>query len=285
VKKDFLICHLSFLHLFMHSQRPEGTKPASSFETNPSFSLFKDSFDSFGDGHYFNVDSTLQNDSFGIGMGRTTSVDPDGATQILRSSSAGENISLQLLASSSGAAPTFGCSPVNSFGNVSASGGGGGGSTRRLQMVGGGGPDPLTNSPSQVLGMYRSYSGAAEPTGPSRSSGPLDDSHLRMSVGSFGAQSMAYSRSYGEPTGSPNTYYYAGPNRPQESPAAVERSPPFYAFLKKHRAAFMDCIFLLPGLKTALLEMPVSTGIDDPDAAVSLSMRQFLPTNMLRFVS
>lgn len=175
-------------------------------------------------------------------MGRTASVDPDSAAQILRSTSNG-NISQQLLAATGSGALTIGYSPVNSFGNLSASG-----PRRSGNMMVVGGPDPRASSPTaQVLGMYRSYSGG----GPR--SGPLDDSHLRMSVGSFGAPSMAFSRSYGEPGPSPN-YYYGGPGRPHEG---SDKNPPFYSFLKRYRAAFKNCTFLLPGLKAALLETPL----------------------------
>jgi hypothetical protein len=91
--------------------------------------------------------------------------------------------------------------------------------------------------------VYRSYSGGTNTR-------PLDDSHLRMSVGSFGGQSMSagYNRSsYGDPTASPNSYY--GTIRTIESSA--ERLPPFYVLLRKYRAAFRDCTFLLPGVKSA----------------------------------
>jgi len=241
----------AFLSQAQRNSNGEGNKPAASFETAPSFSLFNQSFDSFGDGHYFNVDSSLQNDSFG--MGRTTSVGEDGTTQLLRTSSGG-NLSQQLLASGSGAL-TLGYSPVNSFGNVSAPG-----SRRNANMMVVGGPDPLTNSPTQVLGMYRSYSGGGSAVRPG---GPLEDSHLRMSVGSFGGQSMAFSRSYGEPTSSPGYYYSGGQGRPQEG--GTDRSPQFYALLRRYRLAFKDCSFLLPGLKAALLETRMKSDNDDED--------------------
>ena len=167
--------------MLQENRSPEDSK-SNSIETAPSFSLFNQSFDSFGDGNYFNVDSTLHNDSFG--MGRIASVDPESATQILHTSSG--NFSQQILTANSGAL-TLGYSPVNSFGNVSAAQG----PSRRsgTTMVVGGGADPST-SPSQAL-VYRSYS-----NGGAR---PLDDSHLRMSVGSFGlgASSVPYSRSDG----------------------------------------------------------------------------------------
>ena len=243
-------------------------KLAASIENAPSFSLFNQSFDSFGDGHYFNVDATLQNDSFG--MVRAASVDADVATQILQSTSVG-NFSQQLLASGSGAL-TLGYSPVNSFGNVSAAGGGGGGgpmARRSGSILVVGGSDGRATSPTQVLGMYRSYSagggGVAATAGsatsrpvPAAVGGPLDDSHLRMSVGSFGAPSMAFSRSYGEPSVAPSSYYYPGQSR--SSHEAFDNSPSFHSFLRRHRNAFKDCIFLLPGLKAALSETPRNDG-------------------------
>jgi len=234
-------------------------KHSASIEMAPSFSLFNQSFDSFGDGHYFNVEASLQNDSFGIG--RTGSADPDGTTtQLLRSSSGG-NFAQQLLAASGSGTLAIGYSPVNSFGNMSAGNHHqhrrGGSSTMVV-----GGPDPRAASPTQVLGMYRSYSNGGVSVG--RPLGPLDDSHLRMSVGSFGAPSMAYSRSYGgEPCASPGYYY--GPSRSQD---ASDKTPPFYIFLKRYRAAFKDCTFLLPGLKAALLETPLSDS-NDPSGGSS----------------
>lgn len=90
--------------------------------------------------------------------------------------------------------------------------------------------------------------------------GPLDDSHLRMSVGSFGlgATSLPYTRSYGEgPTGS-STYCYGSVRTVENS----DGSPSFYNLLVKYKSAFKDCSFLLPGLKAALLESAI-TGKDD----------------------
>jgi hypothetical protein len=199
--------------------------------------LFNQSFDSFGDGHYFTVDATLNNDSFGIGLGRTGSVDPDGTTQILHSSS---NFSQQLLASASGAL-TIGHSPVNSFGqHVSSPGARRGASTMVV-----GGPDARATSPTEALGMNRSYSAGAHSM-----TRPLDDCHLRMSVGSFGAP-LPYSRSYGD--NSPGPMYAGG--RSHEG----DKGPAFYSFLQKYKAAFLDCSFLLPGLKAALLEPPLNS--------------------------
>jgi hypothetical protein len=131
---------------------------------------------------------------------------------------------------------TIGYSPVNSFGNVSVA------PRSNIMIVGG--QDPRSSSPTEALGMYRSYSGGTNTTR------PLDDSHFRMSVGSFGGQSISagYNRSSygGDPTASPGSYY-AGPIRSAEN--SPDRLPPFYSFLRKYRAVFRDCTFLLPGMK------------------------------------
>ena len=251
--------HVLTLLAFSGIQKsPVDAKFSTSIEAAPSFSLFNQSFDSFGDGHYFNVDSSLHNDSFGIA--RVASVDQDATAQILQSTSAG-NFSQQLLASGSGALTLPGYSPVNSFGNVSAS------VPRRTgsMMVVGGGSDNRASSPTQVLNVYRSYSSG----GPR--SGPLDDSHLRMSVGSFGTPSMAYSKSYGEvpPTASPG--FYSGAAPPQDGPG----SPPFYVFLRKHKNAFKDCLFLLPCLKDALQESSLDTEIDEGERSSSARHSKF----------
>lgn len=127
-------------------------------------------------------------------------------------------------------------------------------------MVVGGGD--ASNSPSQAL-LYRSYSNGGQPR-----TGPLDDSHLRMSVGSFGlgANSMPYSRSYAEgPVASPNYYY--GSSRAHEAP---DGTPLFYTFLAKHKLAFKNCSFLLPGLKVALIESS-RTGKEDTTNEVTSS--------------
>ena len=149
---------------------------------------------------------------------------------------------------------------MNSFGNVSSAaplrstGSAAGNATSGDNMMVLGGPDARPSSPSQVLGIYQSYSGG----GASVVQRALDDSHMRLSVGSFGGPSMSYgSRPYGDPaTSSPPYYYGMGPARSHES--VGERSPPFYVFLRRYKAAFKDCSFLLPGLKAALLEAPLS---------------------------
>ncbi|GKY96541.1 hypothetical protein MPSEU_000613700 [Mayamaea pseudoterrestris] len=228
--------------LLPENRSPEDSKHSGSIETAQSYSLFNQSFDSFGEGNIFNIDSTLQNDSFG--MGRIASVDAEAATQILHATSG--NFAQQLLTANSGGL-TLSYSPVNSFGNVSAVANGQSRRTGTTMVVGGGDP---SNPPTQEL-VYQSYS----MNGPR--AGPLDDSHLRMSVGSFGlgATSLPYSRSYGEgpPTG-PSSYGYAA-IRGQEN---ADGTLVFYEFLAKYKSAFKDCEFLLPGLKSALLESPIS---------------------------
>jgi hypothetical protein len=235
--------------LLQRQRSSDGIKNEGSIEMAPSFNLFNQSFDSFGDTQYFNVDSTLQNDSFGI-VRTGSCVENDGTAQMLQgAASSGGNFSQQILNGSGSGALTIGYSPVNSFGTVTASAG----PRRGSNMMVLGGPDPRAGSPTQVLGMYPSYSGSGAPrSGP----GPLDDSHLRLSGGSFGGQSMPYGRSpYGDPSSSPYYNYNAGPSRSHES---TERSPPFYTYLRKYKAAFKDCVFLLPGLKAALLEAPLA---------------------------
>jgi hypothetical protein len=247
--------------LFEQQRSPGGLKNVGSIEMAPSFNLFNQSFDSFGDTQYFNVDSTLQNDSFGIV--RTGSVENEGAAQMLQTTaSSGGNFAQQMLTATGSGALTIGYSPVNSFGTVLASAA----PPRRSgnMMVLGGGSDLRGASPTQELGMYPSYSGSGAPrSGPS---GPLDDSHLRMSVGSFGGP-MSYGRPpYSDPSSSPYYNYNAGPSRSHES---SERSPSFYAHLRKYKAAFKDCTFLLPGLKAALLEPPTSGKGDTGDSKLA----------------
>jgi hypothetical protein len=95
-----------------------------------------------------------------------------------------------------------------------------------------------------------------------------------MSVGSFGGQSISagYNRSSygGDPTASPGGYY-AGPIRSIESNA--DRLPPFYILLRKYRAVFRDCTFLLPGVKLSSDgndDEGEDTDKDDPTVSFSL---------------
>jgi hypothetical protein len=70
--------------------------------------------------------------------------------------------------------------------------------------------------------------------------------------GSFGPDmSQTYTRSF-EQGLPPERYSGMGPSRSQDFSLA------FYPFLKRNRAAFIKCTFLLPGLKAALLESPLS---------------------------
>jgi hypothetical protein len=74
------------LSLDLKPQRsPEGSK--HSIDIAPSLTLINQSFNSVGDGNYFNVDSTLQNDSFGLDGGRAKSVDEDAAQLLQMNSS------------------------------------------------------------------------------------------------------------------------------------------------------------------------------------------------------
>lgn len=230
--------HLFCFFVIRQQRTSDGIRANGSIDIAPSFPfLLNQSFDSFGDS--FNVESTLQADSFGFGRIDSSGNDGTGTQPVLLKNASGVgNMPAPFLApSGSGGALTIGYSPVNSFGNVS--------SAPRSNVMVVGGQDPRSASPTDALGMYRSYSGGTTTTR------PLDDSHFRMSVGSFGGQSIAaaYSRnSYGgDPTASPGSYY-AGPIRSVES--NVDRYPPFYTFLRKYRAVFRDCTFLLPGIKS-----------------------------------
>ena len=121
-----------------------------------------------------------------------------------------------------------------------------------------GGSDARSASPTQVLGMYRSYSG-----GGSARPDTLEDAHMRMSVGgSFGhAPSLSYTSNSGRHFGEAPPGYFSGPVRSGDS---GDRMPHFYAMLRKFRMAFKNCTFLLPGLKAALLESPISEVDADP---------------------
>ncbi len=204
----------------------------------PSFTLFNQSFDSIGDtANFFNVsgplESALRSASFGAGL--TTS--DDKATELHLTSSAG-NFSQQILVGS-----TFEMSPSNSFGNgvpVMRSRSG------SMMMLGG---QDRAASPSQVLDMYSmSYSAGGPVLSPrATKGGPLEDGHLRMS-GSLTAPTL--SNSYGHD--GPIHYRGSGVGHHDSS----NGDPGFYIFLKRHKMAFKECSFLLPGLKAALLQTP-----------------------------
>jgi hypothetical protein len=222
----------------------------------PSFSLFNQSFDSFGDSaQYFNVggplDAALQSTSFGVGLGASMDLDKREVSLNQSMSMSGGNNTQQLLGGSGSAgALTFGMSPNNSFGGAPNA------STRSTMVLGG--QDGRSASPTQVLGMYRSYSETGSPK-PNRR--PLDDSHIRMSGGSFGTPSIgnAYTRSFGGEGPPPPGQYRNNSMSHQEGPAdgPADGPPRFYNLLKKYRGAFQECTFLLPGLKQALLDNPL----------------------------
>ena len=232
-------------------------------EMAPSFSLFNQSFDSLGDtAQYLNVSGPLEGafNSTSFGAGPTSSRDINDASQLLPnplgvgSFAAGD----RFLGSSSGGNFTFGMSPVNSFGNGPSNS-----SARRTgsgNMMVLGGPDQQPTSPTQMLSMYPSYSGGygsqgSGQQGPFRTrSGQMTDQNAMrtMSSGSFGGSNV-YSRSY---EASPQSSY---PAQSHDGPRGVQDGPPgFYAFLGRNKSAFNKCSFLLPGLKAALLESPIS---------------------------
>jgi Glycosyl hydrolases family 2, TIM barrel domain len=108
-----------------------------------------------------------------------------------------------------------------------------------------------------VCPMYPDVPRAMQP------SGPMVEGPGRS--GSFGpVMSQTYTRSFeqGPPPGMPPRVFPGmGPSRSQDSPLA------FYPFLKRNKAAFIKCTFLLPGLKAALLESPLSnTPVDNGKA-------------------
>lgn len=246
-------------------------KPNGSIDMAPSFNFMNASFDSLTDGPYFTLDSTLgHTESFGL-MGRNDSIGGD-QTQILRRNSSSGNYSAQILATNSG--PEIGYSPVNSFGatmggyRLSSSHEGG-----SIMLVGESPENPASdrygsinqyqhNLHNSADEMYRTYS-----TGAGSRDGLLDDSHLRMSVGSFG-----YSRSYGDPASPGESGLRSHDNLELHHPTHRSRNPyhgigldhygmghtvrtqSFYVLLVKFRAAFKGCTFLLPGLKVALLK-------------------------------
>jgi hypothetical protein len=275
----WLIFYLCFTQFCAQTQRSGQLSKACSIDMAPSFNLFNQSFDSFGDGHYFTVEGSLTNaDSFGLG--RTDSVGAEAAAQLLRKDSS-TNFSTQFLNPSSSGAFTLGYSPVNSFGNASAS------PPRRngegILVVGG--PDARASSPTEVLGMYTSGAAGANNSGSGKNSSnsnarPLEDSHLRMSVGSFGGHSMqsgvgggGYNRSpyqhHHEASPPPPNYYSSLPPPPHEGSMVDSRLPLFYVLLRKYRRAFQDFTFLLPGVRAALLEDESNRDAGDKAAAAA----------------
>lgn len=239
----------------MFERSPEAPKHSPSIDIAPSFTLFNQSFD-LGDndlGESY-LESTLNAESFG--MVRTGSTEPEN---VLRSAFSSGNASTQLLGPSASGQLTIDYSPVNSFGNVSAAPPRRSGSGGNMMLLGG--PEARPSSPTQVLSTYSQGYGASGPVGNGivARAGPLEDSHLRMSVGSFGAQS--YGRAAAHYGGEPG-YYPGGPG-PEK---AGDRTPPFYVFLRKYKDAFTGCAFLLPGLKAALLESSSSSDKSPPES-------------------
>ena len=218
---------------------------------NASFTLFNQSFDSFGE-NYFNVDSTLHTaDSFGINRTGSGGQQAEESTQPtlqpnLSSGGLQVNLSSTMLGPSASGQLTIDYSPVNSFGNPAASPKRSGSGSMMVL----GGPEHRSSSPTQVLGMYRSYSGSRGAPPPR-----MEEPPFRMAGGSFGGHSYRQSQSTGyDPYGRPPPPHLPPP--PHDAPAGSDRVPPFYVFLRKYRGAFTACTFLLPGLKAALLETP-----------------------------
>jgi hypothetical protein len=203
----------------------------------PSFTLFNQSFDSFGDVQYFANDSSLQADSFGLAQVESVG----GENLVLR-----KDASFPLANSGS---LTLGYSPVNSFGNGSRVGG----SSHRSMMVVGG-HDARSTSPTQVLNMYRSYSSvprsaASATLEASRSSGGMQ---MMMNSGSasFGMYGGGRSSAAYDPA-SPIYDAHAPP-----LPPPMNSTPPFYYLLRKFREAFRGITFLLPGIKECMIPPP-----------------------------
>eukprot|EP00544_Gedaniella_sp_CCMP2646_P015382 CAMPEP_0202502608 /NCGR_PEP_ID=MMETSP1361-20130828/39449_1 /ASSEMBLY_ACC=CAM_ASM_000849 /TAXON_ID=210615 /ORGANISM="Staurosira complex sp., Strain CCMP2646" /LENGTH=1134 /DNA_ID=CAMNT_0049135657 /DNA_START=78 /DNA_END=3482 /DNA_ORIENTATION=+ len=235
----------------------------NNLEMAPSFSLFNHSFDSLGEAaNYLGVDmpplhSGIQSHSFGAGP--TGSGDHENAAVSMLPPPIDQNASFgnaQILGgSSSGGLLTFGMSPENSFGNGPPSSG----SSRRRGNMMILADDGRAQSPTQVLGMYPSYSGGygAQPPVPQAPFRPRGGSGLAqpLGAGSFGpSMSQSYTRSFDGMA----TVMYPGPMAPLRTVEHPNGALSFYPFLRRNRAAFIRCSFLLPGLKSALLESPLS---------------------------
>jgi hypothetical protein len=216
--------------------------------------LFNQSFDSLTDtNNFYTASGTLDFNSTSFGAGPTGSRDNQDPTQLLTSTSGAGSFAAgdRLLGTSSGGMFTFGMSPNNSFGNGPSNS-----SRRSGNMMLLGGPDQQPASPTQMLSMYPSYSGGYGSQGSGHGGhfrnrsghGPEHNPMQSMSSGSFGGPAM-YTRSY--EVSSLGGYPNDG-SRSQDGP------PIFYAFLSRNKAAFVKCSFLLPGLKAALLESPIS---------------------------
>lgn len=97
---------------------PSRSPKPGSIEMAPSFNLFNQSFDSFGDTFNVvgNLEASLQSASFGGGPSASGDFGGGNCAQPLQRTLSG-NYTHQLLGSSGSGALTFGMSPVNSFGN------------------------------------------------------------------------------------------------------------------------------------------------------------------------
>lgn len=170
----------------------------------------------------------------------------------------------------------FGMSPTNSFGNGPTASfstntpGGAGGS---VTVLGGNSDNGRSSSPSQVLDLYKG-------------GGSIEEADLRLSA-SLGSPMIGASYSYsssrpfatgmeggpqqpslsGSDSNRRNNHLSPRPqrrysghrsHRPQRASSAgphnKDGSPRFYSFLRNNSDAFLDCTFLLPELKTAVME-------------------------------
>lgn len=243
---------------FFDENPQKSPKSGGNIEMANSFSLFNESFDGIGDSpHYLagNLETAFQSHSFGAGP--VASVDHDAGSSLLPSNMPTPSGGGQYLGPmSSGGMLTFGMSPVNSFGNPAPNGP----PRRGGNMMLLGGPDGAAASPTQVLGMYPSYSGGFPSSQvPSRSrSGPMGDEHMRSlsTGGSFGGSALqpVYTKSFDQPQ---QVHYSGGASVLQPVLPPLPSGPlAFYDFLCKNKGAFANCSFLLPKLKAALLESP-----------------------------
>ena len=250
----------------------------NSLDMAPSFSLFNQSFDSLGDtAQFFNVsgalDSAMLNSSASFELKTSGSRSPSSsADNCLQLSSS--NGTFKLNASMSGGA-MFGMSPTNSFGNgptASFSTNTPGGARESVTVLGGNSDNGRSASPSQVLDLYKG-------------GGSIEEADLRLSA-SLGSPMIGASYSYSssrpfatgieggpqQPSlsgGDSNRRNHLSP-RPQRSysghrshrpnrassagPPNKDGSPRFYNFLRNSSDAFLDCTFLLPELKMAVVE-------------------------------
>jgi hypothetical protein len=111
-----------------------------------------------------------------------------------------------------------------------------------------GGEQNGSSSPSQVLDMYQSsYTGGDSSKAKER---PTDAGHS-MRGPSMGNNVYVNTSSFGQ---APLSGHMRGPST--GGPENADGGPNFYFFLKRNKDAFKECLFLLPGLKAALLETP-----------------------------